>query len=165
MELKTTTFSKLPCTNLRRAATISALQKRRLFCYYQSANSDGGTTRGYRDQAQCACGMRCFCLCQRDPTGGLLSFESAIRKKGTRGLPKKVELGTVGALCWIGCAPSPISETDQDRKAVSKKEQTNTGAIVAPVFFICQPAFAGLIVPIERPITRLRCAQPPADRS
>ena len=100
MELKTATFSKLPCTNLRRAATIPALQKRRLFCYYRWANSDGGTTRGYRDQAQCACGMRCFCLCQRDPTGGLLSFESAIRKKGMRGLPKKVELGTVGALLF-----------------------------------------------------------------
>src|ERR1700745_929391 len=92
MELKTATFSKLPCTNLRRAATIPALQKRRLFCYYRWANSDGGTTRGYRDQAQCACGMRCFCLCQRDPTGGLLSFESAIRKKGMRGLPSVVEL-------------------------------------------------------------------------
>jgi hypothetical protein len=55
-----------------------------------------------------------------------------------RGLPKKVELGTVGRFVWIECGPSPISEMEQYRKAVSKKEQKNTGAIVAPVFFICR---------------------------
>ena len=38
------------------------------------------------------------------------------------------------AFVWIECAPNPISETEQYRKAVSK----NTGAIVAPVFFICR---------------------------
>ena len=26
-------------------------------------NYDGGLTRGYRDEAQCACGIRCICFC------------------------------------------------------------------------------------------------------
>jgi hypothetical protein len=82
MELKAAAFSKLPCTNLRRNAIFTALQKPGISAIITRLNSHGGMTRGYRDQAQCACGMRCFRLGQRDPTGGLLSFESAIRKKG-----------------------------------------------------------------------------------
>src|ERR1700733_11677311 len=51
-----------------------------------SRECHGGLTLGYRDETQCAGDRRCFCLCRRNPIGGLLSFLSAIRKNETRGL-------------------------------------------------------------------------------
>jgi hypothetical protein len=72
--------SSLRCSN-RFASTTSAF-----LLVSASRECDGGLTRGYRDETQCAGDRRCFCLCRRDPVGGLLSFQSAIRKKETRGL-------------------------------------------------------------------------------
>jgi hypothetical protein len=71
------THNSLPRRNNRRSSTMPNF----LLVLLQPKQS-WRNMRGYRHQAQCACGMRCVRVRQRDPAGGLLSFESAIRKKG-----------------------------------------------------------------------------------